>query len=90
MSESLKQKTVKGLAWNTVNMLSNRVLTFAIGIVLARLLTPADYGMVAMIGVFTSVLGLFTDGGLTTAFVRKENRTEEDMATVFYYNLVAC
>ena len=90
MSESLKQKTVKGLAWNTVNMLSNRVLTFAIGIVLARLLTPADYGMVAMIGVFTSVLGLFTDGGLTTALVRKENRTEEDMATVFYYNLVAC
>lgn len=90
MSDTLKQKTVKGLAWNSVNMLSNKALTFTIGVVLARLLTPADYGMVAMIGVFTSVLTLFTDGGLTTALVRKENRTEEDMATVFWYNLVAC
>ncbi len=90
MSESLKQKTVKGLAWNTANMLSNKVLTFVIGVILARLLTPADYGMVAMIGVFTSVLTIFTDGGLTMALVRKENRTEADMATVFWYNLVAC
>lgn len=87
---TLKQKTVEGMAWNTINMVSNKLLTFLIGVILARLLTPSDYGMVAMIGVFTSVLGLFTDGGLTTALVRKENRTEEDMATVFYYNLVAC
>lgn len=87
---TLKQKTVEGVAWNTINMVSNKLLTFFIGVILARLLTPSDYGMVAMIGVFTSVLGLFTDGGLTTALVRKENRTEEDMATVFYYNLVAC
>lgn len=90
MSDTLKQKTVKGLAWNTVNMLSNKALTFIIGVILARLLTPADYGMVAMIGVFTSVLTIFTDGGLTMALVRKENRTEADMATVFWYNLVAC
>lgn len=90
MSESLKQKTVKGLAWNTINTLSNKTITFVIGIILARLLTPSDYGAVAMIGVFASVLGLFTDGGLTTALIRKNNRTEEDCATVFYYNFVAC
>lgn len=90
MSESLKQKTVKGLAWNTINTLSNKTITFLIGVILARLLIPSDYGAVAMIAVFTSVLGLFTDGGLTTALIRKNDRTEEDCATVFYYNLVAC
>ena len=57
MSESLKQKTVKGLAWNTINTLSNKTITFLIGVILARLLIPSDYGAVAMIAVFTSVLG---------------------------------
>lgn len=90
MSGNLKQKTIKGLAWNTINTLSNKTITFLIGIILARLLNPSDYGAVAMIAVFTSVLGLFTDGGLTTALIRKNDRTEKDCATVFYYNLVAC
>lgn len=90
MSGNLKHKTIKGLAWNTINTLSNKTITFLIGIILARLLNPSDYGAVAMITVFTSVLGLFTDGGLTTALIRKNDRTEKDCATVFYYNLVAC
>lgn len=88
MSESLKQKTVKGLAWNTVNNLSTRGIGFLLGILLARLLTPEDYGLIAMIGVFSAVLSVFVDSGMSTALIRKQNRTEEDFSTVFYFNLV--
>lgn len=90
MSTNLKQKTIKGLVWNTINTLSNKSITFLIGIILARILSPSDYGAVAMIAVFTSVLGLFTDGWLTMALIRKNDRTEKDCATVFYYNFAAC
>lgn len=86
----LRQKTVKGLAWNTANRLTMQIIHFVIGIVLARLLCPADFGLLAMVSVFTSVLTIFTDGGLSTALVRKENRTEIDKSTVFWYNLIAC
>lgn len=90
MSESLKNKAVKGVAWNSIRTFTTLGINFVVGILLARKLMPSDYGAVAMIGVFTSVLTIFTDGGLTLALVRKENRTEADKATVFYYNIVAC
>ncbi|MCF0190497.1 MAG: lipopolysaccharide biosynthesis protein [Marinilabiliaceae bacterium] len=88
--ENLKQKTAKGLAWTSIGTISNRLITFCTGIVLARILSPSDYGITALITVFVVVLGIFTDGGLSTALIRKENRTESDIATVFWYNLVAC
>lgn len=85
----LKQKTVNGVAWNTINTVSTLAVQFIVGIILARILLPSDYGAVAMVTVFTSILTMFTDGGLTTAIIRKENRTEEDKCTIFYYNIVA-
>lgn len=89
MSESLKSKAIKGVIWKTINTLTNLSVAFVVGIILARRLSPSDYGAVAMIGVFTSVLGVFTDGGLSAALIRKENRTEDDKCTIFYYNFVA-
>lgn len=91
MSKSLKQKTVMGLAWNTVNNLTTRGISFLLGILLARLLTPGDYGLIAMIGVFTAILSVFIDSGMSNALIRKQNRTETDLSTVFYFNLaVSC
>lgn len=90
MSESLKRQTIKGVAWNAINTISNRVLFFIVGVILARLLTPADYGMITMVTVFTAVLQIFTDGGLGLALIRKQDRTEYDTATVFWYNLIMC
>ena len=87
---SLKGKTIRGVAWNSVNTVGNLCIHFVVSILLARMLMPDDYGAVAMVGVFTSVLQIFTDGGLTTAIIRKEDRTEEDKCTIFYYNFVAC
>lgn len=88
--QSLKNKTIHGVAWNSVNTFINLGISFFVGIILARLLMPKDYGAVAMVTVFSSVLAIFTDGGLTQALVRKENRTEADKATFFYYNLFTC
>lgn len=86
---SLKNKTVKGVVWQSVNTFGNMLVGFVTGIILARQLLPSDYGAITMVGVFTSIITLFTDGGLTTAIVRKENRTEDDMCTIFYYNFFA-
>lgn len=90
MEETLTNKTKKGVVWQTLSLVSNSGFTFIVGIILARILLPSDYSIIAMITVFTSVLQIFTDGGLSSALLRKENRTEKDISTVFYYNFTAC
>lgn len=87
MSEqSLKQKTKKGLYWQFLNQFSNYGIQFIIGIFMARLLSPEDYGITALPAVFMAVAGIFTGAGFGTAMVRKPELTEEDLATSFYYS----
>ncbi len=88
MSESLKQKTLKGFLWNGLGTFANRGVTFAFGVVLARLLTPDDYGIIGMITVFTVIADCFISSGFYSALVRKADRTEADKSTVFYFNIV--
>ena len=73
MPESLKQKTIKGLTWNAVNNFITRGISFLLGILLARLLSPGDYGLIAMISVFIAILSVFIDSGMTNVskIVRK-------------------
>lgn len=89
MSESLKKKTVKGVAWTSLDQVLNMGLGFVIGVILARLLSPSDYGLLAMIGVFNAIAFAFLDSGFGSALVRKPNLTEDDTTTAFYFNLVA-
>ena len=89
MPESLKKKTVKGVAWTSLNQFLNMGLGFVIGIILARLLSPSDYGLLAMIGVFNAIAFSFLDSGFANALVRKPNLTEDDNTTAFYFNLMA-
>lgn len=89
MPESLKKKTVKGVAWTSLNQFLNMGLGFVIGIILARLLSPSDYGLLAMIGVFNAIAFAFLDSGFGSALVRKPNLTEDDTTTAFYFNLTA-
>ena len=89
MAESLKKKTVKGVAWTSLNQVLNMGLGFVIGIILARLLSPSDYGLLAMIGVFNAIAFAFLDSGFGSALVRKPDLTEDDTTTAFYFNLVA-
>lgn len=84
--ESLKQKTKKGLYWQFLNQFSNYGIQFIIGIFMARLLSPEDYGITALPGVFMAVAGIFAGAGFGTAMVRKPELTEEDLATSFYYS----
>lgn len=86
----LKQKTITSILWNGFNTISNRLLYFVVGVILARLLEPSDYGIIAMVTVFTAILQIFTDGGLGLALIRKQDRTDADTATVFWYNLAMC
>ena len=83
----LKRKTINGVAWSAVERFSVRGVQFVLGLVLARLLTPSDYGLIAMLTVFMSLSYVFIDGGFANALIQSKNRTEEDYSTVFYINL---
>lgn len=89
MAESLKQKTVRGTLWSAVERLATQAVQFVVMIVMARMLTPDDYGLVGMLAVFIAVAQSLVDSGFTQALIRKRNRTDTDCCTVFYFNIAA-
>lgn len=86
---SLKQKTVSGLLWSSIDLLTSQGLTFVVGIILARLLSPREFGLIGMITVFIAISTSFINSGFSNALIRKRNCTETDYSTVFYFNLFA-
>ena len=84
--DSLKQKTKVGLYWKFAEQASNYGMTFVVGIFMARLLSPEDYGITAIPAVFLSVAGVFASAGFASAMIRKPELTEEDLSTSFYYS----
>lgn len=88
MSDSLKQKTLSGLLWTFFETFAIQVFGFIQGIVLARLLMPSDYGLIAMTGVFFAVSYALVDTGFTSALIRKKERTDIDYSTVYVTNVV--
>lgn len=87
MSE-LKDKTVKGVAWSAVERFSAQGIQFVFNILIARILLPEDYGVVAMLNIFLAVSQTFIDSGFSNALIRKQDRTDDDYSTVFYFNIV--
>ena len=87
MSDNLKQKTQKGLVWSFVERFATQGVQFLFGIILARLLSPEDYGTIAMPLVFLAVAQCFIDSGFSTALIRKTDLTEDDLSTAFYFNI---
>lgn len=85
---SLKNKVAKGAVWTLLEKLFTQVVGFIVGMVLARLLTPDDYGMVALTGIFFAVAGVLVDGGFGNALIQKKDADELDFNSVFYLNLV--
>ncbi len=88
MSDSLKQKTLSGLVWTFFETFSIQAFGFVQGIVLARLLMPSDYGLIAMTSVFFAVSYALVDTGFTSALIRKKERTDIDYSTVYVTNVV--
>lgn len=85
--ESLKQKTIKGIGWSAIDNISNYAVTFFVGLILARLLTPDDYGLIGIVTIFTMICECFVRAGFGTALIRKKDATEDDYSTVFVCNL---
>ena len=87
MSDSLKDKTVKGVGWSAIDNVAQMGVTFLVSIVLARLLSPDDYGLLGLITIVTAVCTTLVNGGFTTALIRKKHVTEDDYNTAFIVNL---
>ena len=86
-SQSLKSKVAKGAVWTLMEKLSTQVVGFVVGMVLARLLTPNDYGTVALTAIFFAVAGVLIDGGFGIALIQKKDADDLDFNSVFYLNL---
>lgn len=78
---------MKGMMWNAVERFSTQGIQFVLTIVIARLLSPEDYGLVAMIGIFMALAQTFIDSGFSNALIQKKDRTEADYCTMFYFNV---
>lgn len=84
----IKEQTISGIKWSAIERFSVQGITFVLGLIMARLLTPSDYGIIGMIGIFIAIAQTFIDCGFGNALVRKLDRTESDFNTVFYFNIV--
>ncbi|MBQ9475967.1 MAG: lipopolysaccharide biosynthesis protein [Bacteroidales bacterium] len=87
MPDSLKTKAVSGLLWTAIQKYSVIGMNFVSGIILARLLTPYDYGCIGMLTIFTTIASAVVEGGFASALIQKKRPTQEDYSTVFYWNL---
>jgi len=82
----LKQKTKIGIVWNIIEKFAVQGIGFLLNIILARLLTPHDYGIVGMLTIFLTFSNIFIDSGFSRALIQKQNRTEKDYSTVLIFN----
>lgn len=87
-NQSLKSKVAKGAVWTLMEKLSTQAVQFVVGMVLARLLTPNDYGTVALTAIFFAVAGVLVDGGFGNALIQKKDADDLDFNSVFYLNIV--
>ena len=84
---TLKGKSVSGFGWATVQQLLGRLTTFSVNLVLARLLVPEDFGVVAILNIFLAISLTLADAGFASSLARTEHLDEEDTSTVFYFNI---
>lgn len=84
---SLKNQAIEGTKWSSLQTGANQLIAFFISLVLARLLTPEDYGTVGVLGVFIAVSNIFVGSGLSLSLIRDKESTNVDYSTVFYYNI---
>ena len=88
MSETLKDKTAKGLFWGAIGSGGLQLLNILFGIILGRLLSPDDYGIVGLLAIFTAVAGNIQDSGFAVALVNQKETRKEDFNSVFWFNIL--
>lgn len=87
MPESLKDKTVKGVAWSGIDNIVHFGVSFLVAIILARLLSPDDYGLIGLTSIFTAICTTIVNGGMGTALIRTKDASDDDYNTAFIVNL---
>ena len=81
---------VKSFIWRFAERCGAQIVSFIVSIVLARILAPKDYGTIALVTVFTTILQVFVDSGLGTALIQKKDADDLDFSSVFYFNFSVC
>jgi teichuronic acid exporter len=84
---SLKRTAFSAATWSFLDTFGVQGIQFVVGIVLARLLAPEDFGLIAMLAVFIAIAQVFVDSGLSSALIQKQEVTAEDENTMFYVNI---
>lgn len=87
--QSLKDKTVKGTFWSAADAFLGQGVSFIVGLVLARILTPNEYGLIGIVTIFTTIMLGVVDSGFSNALIRKQDVTDKDYNTLFFFNLIA-
>ena len=88
MAESLRHKTLKGTIWSFAERFTSQGIHFLVMIIIARRLSPKEFGLIGMLAIFLAVAQSLIDSGFSQALIRKQNRTDTDKNTVFYFNIV--
>ena len=88
MQENIRSQAVNGVVWSGVERFATQGVQFVIEIFMARILVPADYGIIGMLAIFMAIARTLIDSGFSNALIQKRNRTLEDYSTIFYFNMV--
>ena len=84
----MQSRIQKGVLWSSIEKFSISGIQFMLNVILARLIVPGEYALIAMISIFIAIGQTFIDSGFSQALIQKLNRTEKDFSTVFYFNIV--
>ena len=87
-NESLGKKAISGFIWRLLQNAGTQIVSFAVSIILARLLAPSDYGLIAIITVFTNIANVFIQTGFSSAVIQKKDLNELDKSTMFFASTV--
>ena len=88
MADSLKAKTIHGVWWSLIEWFGGWGIQFVISVMLARLLLPSEYGLIGLMGIFIVVAQEFLDSGFGSALIQKQDTTQVDNCSIFYFNIV--
>lgn len=87
MTSPLHNRTFTGMAWSFTEALGSRLVQFGVGIVLARLLLPEEFGLIGMLVFFIAIAQVFLDSGFGAALIQRQDATEKDICSIFYFNI---
>ncbi len=84
----LRHKMLSGLFWSAIERFGQQGIQFVIAIIIARILTPADFGLIGMLAIFIAIVQSFVDSGFGSALIQRQNATQTDFSTIFFFNII--